>query len=343
MRLPLPTRERFAMCTMRKAQLCQGEHYSSKWNKHITTERIISMQIGFIGIGVMGRPMTLNLLKAGYDVTIYARHPEEPEVQEVLQAGAKLAPSARAVAMASEIVITMVPNSMQVEEVVAGTQGILEGARKGLMIIDMSTIAPAMSRKLAEVAAAKGVYFLDAPVSGGSQGAVNGTLTIMVGGEEAIFEQVRPVLEAMGKKENIFYVGPSGSGEVVKIVNNMLCGAIAASIAESFVLGVKAGADADTMAKVIGVSSGASWQLSNQFPLRAFNGSFQPGFMTDLLHKDLGLALDLAAENQTAVALTAQARQLYEMTRASGHARDDYTSVMQFLEQIAGVEVRTKE
>lgn len=300
------------------------------------------MQIGFIGIGVMGRPMTLNLLKAGHHVTIFARHPEKPEVQEVLNAGAKLAPSPRAVAMASDMVITMVPNSMQVEEVVAGPHGILEGARKGLIIIDMSTIAPTMSRKLAQLAAEHGVHFLDAPVSGGSQGAVNGTLTIMVGGEQEIFEQARPVLEAMGKKENIFYIGPGGSGEVVKIVNNMLVGTIAASIAEAFVLGVKAGADVDTMAKVISVSAGASWQLSNQFPLRAFNGSFQPGFMTDLLHKDLGLALDLAAENQTPIAMTALSRQMYEMARAAGYGHEDYTALLKVLEKIAGVEVRNQ-
>ncbi|GAC1350716.1 MAG: NAD(P)-dependent oxidoreductase [Ktedonobacteraceae bacterium] len=299
------------------------------------------MQIGFIGIGVMGRPMTLNLLKAGHHVAIFARHPDKPEVQEVLHAGARLAPSPRAVAMASEMVITMVPNSMQVEEVVAGPQGIFEGARKGMIIIDMSTIAPSVSRKLAEAARARGVHFLDAPVSGGSQGAVNGTLTIMTGGEREIFEQARPVLEAMGKKENIFHVGPHGSGEVVKIVNNILCGAIAAAIAESFVLGVKAGADTETMAKIIGVSSGASWQLANQFPLRAFNGSFQPGFMTDLLHKDLGLALDLAAENQTPVAMTALTRQMYEMARAAGYGREDYTSLLKVLEGMAGVEVRS--
>ncbi|TMD45902.1 MAG: NAD(P)-dependent oxidoreductase [Chloroflexi bacterium] len=299
------------------------------------------MQIGFIGIGVMGRPMALNLLKAEHHVTIYARHPDKPEVQEVLNAGAKLAPSPRAVAMASDIVITMLPNSPEVEEVVTGPHGILEGARKGLIIIDMSTIAPAVSRKLAQTTSTREVHFLDAPVSGGSQGAVNGTLTIMVGGEREIFEQVRPVLEAMGKKENIFHVGPNGAGEVVKIVNNILCGAIAASIAESFVLGVKAGADADTMAKVIGVSSGASWQLSNQFPLRAFNGSFQPGFMTDLLHKDLGLALDLAAENTTPAAMTALTRQMYEMARAEGYGREDYTSLLKVLEQMAGVKVRS--
>src|SRR5581483_11670955 len=126
------------------------------------------------------------------------------------------------------------------------------------------------------------------------------------------FAQARPVLEAMGKAENIFYVGPQGTGEAVKLVNNILVGTIAASIAESFVLGVKAGVDVDSMANIIGVGAGASWQLSARFPLRAFNGSFQPGVMTDLLHKDLGLALELAAEKQTSVPMTALARQLYE-------------------------------
>ncbi len=300
------------------------------------------MQLGFIGIGVMGRPMTLNLLKAGHSVTVYARHPEKPEIQEVINAGAKLAPSARAVAIASEIVFTMVPNSPQVEEVVTGPHGLMEGARKDLIIVDMSTIAPTVSRKMAEVAAAKGVHFLDAPVSGGSQGAINGTLTIMVGGEREIFEQVLPVFEAMGKKENIFYVGPHGAGEVVKLINNILVGAITAATAEALVLGVKAGADVDTMAKIVGASTGASWQLANQFPLRAFNGSFQPGFMTDLLHKDLGLALDLAAETQIPLPMTGLTRQLYEMARASGYGKDDYTSLLKVLEQVAGVEVRSK-
>src|SRR5260370_35254425 len=166
------------------------------------------MQVGFIGIGVMGRPMTLNLLKAEHNVTIYARHPEKPEVQEVLNAGAKLAPSPRAVAMASEIVITMLPNSPQVEEVVTGPNGLLEGARKDLIIIDMSTIAPSVSRKLAQEASTRGIHLLDAPVSGGSQGGVNGTLTTLVGGERTVFEQARPELQAQGDKENIFYIGP---------------------------------------------------------------------------------------------------------------------------------------
>lgn len=299
------------------------------------------MQVGFIGVGVMGGPMTLNLLKAGHHVTIFARYPEKAGVQEVLQAGAKQAPSPRAVAMVSDVVITMLPNSPEVEEVVMGEQGVLAGARKGLIIVDMSTIAPATSRKVGQAAEAKGAHFLDAPVSGGSQGAVNGTLTIMVGGSQEIFTQVRPMLEAMGKPENIFYVGPQGAGEVVKLVNNILVGTIAASIAESFVLGVKNGVDVEAMAQIIGVSAGASWQLANQFPLRAFNGSFQPGFMTDLLHKDLGLALDLAAENSVVVPMTALVRQLYEMARAAGYGRQDYTALLKVLEQMANVEVRS--
>jgi 3-hydroxyisobutyrate dehydrogenase len=300
------------------------------------------MQIGFVGIGVMGRSMALNLIKAGHELTIYARSPEKPGVQTVLKAGAKSASSPKEVAAASEIVITMVTNSPDVEEVVAGPKGIFEGARKGLIIIDMSTIAPATTRTLAQMAQQKGAHFLDAPVSGGMQGAENGTLTIMVGGEQDICEQVRPVFEAMGKKENIYYVGPSGAGEVVKIANNMLTGTIAASTAEALVLGVKAGADLETMAKIISVSTGASWQLTNQFPLRAFNGSFQPGFMTDLLHKDLGLALEMAAEQQTPVSMTALARQLFEMARANGYGKEDYTSLLKVLEKMAGIEVRSK-
>jgi 3-hydroxyisobutyrate dehydrogenase-like beta-hydroxyacid dehydrogenase len=150
------------------------------------------------------------------------------------------------------------------------------------------------------------VAFLDAPVSGGTQGAEAGTLTIMVGGEADAFEQARPVLEAMGK--NVFHVGPSGAGEVIKLVNNVLVGVIAAATAEALVMGMKAGADVETMAQVVGLSAGASWQLANQFPLRAFTGTFQPGFTTDLLSKDLDLALDLGREQRTPTALTAIAR-----------------------------------
>ena len=301
------------------------------------------MQIGFIGIGVMGRPMTLNLLKAGHEVTVYARHPEKAAVQEVLHAGASLAPSARAAAIASEVIITIVPDAPQIEEIVTGPQGILAGAHEGLVMIDMSTIAPAITRKLAEIAANNGVHFLDAPVSGGPSGAEKGTLTIMIGGEQSVFERVRPLLEVMGKKEGIIYVGPNGAGQTVKVINNMITGTIIAATAEAMVLGVKAGIDLETLTKIISMSTGASWPLSNLFPLRAFNGNFQPGFMTDLQIKDLGLALDLAAENQIPIPMTTQAHQLYEKTCSFGYGRDDCTSVIRILEQAAGVEVRIKK
>ncbi len=296
-------------------------------------------RIGFIGVGVMGRPMVLNLLKAGFSVTIYARTPSK--VQDVVEAGAVLVGSSREVALASDVVITMVPNSPEVEEVVLGEHGVLEAARDGLIVVDMSTIAPAASQAIGAACAARGVHFMDAPVSGGSQGAQKGILTIMAGGDAETFQAVRPVFEAMGKAENIFHVGPVGSGEVVKVINQVLCGVIAAGTAEALVLGVKAGADVETMARIIGVSTGGSWQLANPFPLRVFTGTFEPGFMTDLLHKDLGLALELAAEQQVPLALTALSLQMYEAARAKGYGRRDYTSVIRSLEEIAGVEVRT--
>jgi 3-hydroxyisobutyrate dehydrogenase-like beta-hydroxyacid dehydrogenase len=206
------------------------------------------------------------------------------------------------------------------------------------VVVDMSTIAPSISRSLARAAADRGVVFLDAPVSGGTQGAQAGTLTVMVGGEREGLERARPVLEAVGGK--IFHVGPSGAGEVIKLVNNVLVGVIAAATSEAFVLGVKAGADVETMAQVVGASAGASWQLSNQFPIRAFNGSFKPGFMTDLLAKDLELALDLGEEIATPLPLSALARQMYTAVQAAGMGRDDYTSVLRVLESASGVTVR---
>ena len=300
----------------------------------------MKQRIGFIGLGLMGKPMARNLMKAGFPLTIYARHPEN--VQDLIAAGAVLAASSRAVGEASDVVITMLPNAPEVEEVVLGDTGVLAGARPGMIIIDMSTIAPDASRKLAERCAGQGVAFLDAPVSGGSTGAEAGTLSIMVGGDQQAFEACRPIFEAMGSQEKIFYVGPSGSGEVVKIANNLLCGVIAAASAEAMVLGVKAGVDVESLAKIIGVSSGASWQLSTVFPLRVYNGSFQPGFMTDLLYKDLGLALDLGAQNGVPLELTALARELYERAREAGYGRADYSAVIKLLEEQAGAEVRTQ-
>ncbi len=295
-------------------------------------------RVGFIGIGVMGQPMCLNLLKAGFSLTVYSRRPESADA--VVAAGGVRGASPKAVAEASDVVITMVTSSPDVEGLVLGPDGVLAGAHEGLIAIDMSTIAPAVARKVAEAAAARGVPMLDAPVSGGSQGAVAGALSIMAGGDKKVFDQVLPVFEAMGAKEKIFYVGPSGSGQVVKLINQHLCGVIAAADAEAFILGVKAGADVETMAKIIGVSSGGNWQLANPVALRAFTGSFEPGFFTDLLLKDLNLVLELAGEQGVATPLAEQARGLYERTVAAGYGRRDYTAAFLPLEEDAGVKVR---
>jgi 3-hydroxyisobutyrate dehydrogenase len=296
------------------------------------------MRVGFIGLGIMGKPMARNVLAAGHALTVYARRPDT--IADLVAAGATPVESSAAVGRASEVVITMLPNAPEVEEVVLGARGVLEGAAAGTVVVDMSTIAPSASRGLAATCFDHGVAFLDAPVSGGSVGAERGTLSIMVGGDSDAYARCRPVLEAMGRPEAIFHVGPSGTGEVVKLANNILCGVIAAVTAEALTLGVKHGVDAATLAKIIGVSSGASWQLANVFPVRVWDGSFTPGFMTNLLLKDLGLALDLGDEGRVPLRLTALARELYDEARAAGHGRDDYSSVITLLEAAAGVAVR---
>ena len=295
------------------------------------------MRIGLIGLGAMGLPMGRNIMKAGFDLAVWARRPDSAAA--ILADGATWADSPHALAERSDVIVFMVTNSPDVRSLVV-EQGVLDNAAPGTVLVDMSTIAPAVSRDLAATCMTRGVYFLDAPVSGGTQGAEAGSLTIMVGGEEVALDRVRPVLEAMGSR--IFHVGPSGSGEIVKLVNNLLVGVIAAATAEALVLGAKAGADVGVMAQVVGASTGASWQLANQFPLRAFNGTFKPGFMTNLLAKDLALALDLGEEMGAPLELAAVATHLYEQVRAQGYGADDYTSVLRLLESIAGVTVRTE-
>lgn len=294
------------------------------------------LRVGFIGLGAMGLPMARHVREAGFPLAVWARR--KASAEPILTEGADWASSPADLAERVDVIITIVTNSPDVQQIVEGPSGILEGGRRGLTVVDMSTIAPAVTRSLAQRCGEQGISFLDAPVSGGTQGAAAGTLTIMVGGDEAALDRVRPVLEAMGK--NIFHVGPSGAGEVIKLVNNMLVGVIAAGVAEAFVLGVKAGADVETMTRVVQASTGASWQLGNQFPLRAFTGTFEPGFMADLLAKDLDLALDLGAEERAALFLTGLARQLYTEVQGAGYGRDDYTSVLRVLEAAAGVEVR---
>lgn len=296
------------------------------------------LRVGFIGVGTMGKGMVKNLLKAGFPVTIYARNPQK--VHEVIEAGATLAESGSAVAAASEVVITIVPNSPEVEEVILGENGALQGAKAGTIIVDMSTINPETSKMVAAKCAEKGVHFLDAPVSGGSLGAQNGTLTIMVGGDKEVFEKCVPVFRGMGKEDAIYHIGPTGSGEVVKILNNMLGAIITAACSEALVMGVKAGIDPALIAEVVGKSSGASWQLSAAIPRNVFSGKFEPGFFTELMHKDIGLSMELGESVGVPANQAAQARKMYDAALAAGYGKDDYTAIIRPLEQAAGVEVR---
>ncbi|HEV3231083.1 MAG TPA: NAD(P)-dependent oxidoreductase, partial [Candidatus Dormibacteraeota bacterium] len=243
----------------------------------------------------------------------------------------------------ADAVVTIVTSSDDVRAVMAGADGVLAGAPPGLLVVDMSTIAPAASREVAAACAARGIDFLDAPVSGGSFGAEAGTLTIMVGGEAAVLERARPLLAAMGDPERIFHAGPAGAGEVVKLANNLLVGAISAATLEALVLGVRAGVPLEVLVAVISVSSGSSIQLTGQLARRALVGEFAPGFMTGLLEKDLRLALDLAGEVGQEAPFAALAERLFAAAQAAGHGRQDYSALLLEMERAAGVTLRLPE
>ena len=283
-------------------------------------------RVGFVGLGTMGLPMARNLVKAGFQVTGWARRPETAE--RASAAGIPLRDTLAELAGNADFVVIMVTTSSDVEKVVLADGGLLGAMRPGTVLVDMSTIAPDTSRRLARDCAARDVAFLDAPVSGGSFGAEAGTLSIMAAGDAAAFERARPLLEGMGRPDRIFYTGAAGSGEVVKLVNNMLVGAISAATLEALLLGVRAGVPLRTLVDVVSVSSGGSTQLEAQLRLRGLAGQFDPGFATDLLAKDLRLAMDLAAQEQQEVPFAALALKLFTDSQAAGHGSQDYSAVL---------------
>jgi 3-hydroxyisobutyrate dehydrogenase-like beta-hydroxyacid dehydrogenase len=295
-------------------------------------------RIGCIGLGVMGLPMARNLAGAGYAVSGWARRSQTAE--RAAAEGIVMRASPAELARASDVMITMVPTSEDVLGVCLGEGGLLESAAVGSALVDMSTIAPPASRRLAEAAAARGVGFLDAPVSGGSFGAEQGTLTIMAGGDAALVERCRPLFEVMGDPARIFHTGPAGSGVTVKLVNNMLVGSISAATLEALLVGVRAGVPLQTLVDVVGVSSGASAQLSGQLVKRAFAGDLDPGFATDLLVKDLRLAADLARETGQETSLTDVARRLFEASQRAGHGARDYSALAVEMSKEASIELR---
>jgi 3-hydroxyisobutyrate dehydrogenase len=293
-------------------------------------------KIGFIGVGTMGKPMALNLMKAGYRLMAYDINPKP--LEELKGKGISIGQSNKDVAHQSDIIITMLPNSDDVEKAILGENGVIEGAKSNSIVIDMSTIDPSVSRKIAKVLSEKKIKVLDAPVSGAQMGAEAGTLTIMVGGDEDIFHQCSDIFKSMGK--NIFYCGSNGSGGIVKIVNNLMAATISTVSTEALALGVKAGVKLKTLYDVISVSSGQSWVMQVQLPAKAFKGDFEPGFMAQLARKDLGLAMNLGKEEGVPLLLGGLAYQIHSHIVASGLGKKDASIQVKMIEDLLNIKLR---
>lgn len=290
-------------------------------------------RVGFIGVGTMGTPMVANLLKAGFSVLAYDVRPEA--LAEARRLDAAAAGSAAEAAKDSEIVVTMLPSSPEVEACYCGPAGVLTGAPAGRLCVDMSTIDPGTSRRVAERAKAQGVRFLDAPVSGAVPRAVEGTLTIMVGGNATDLAEARPVLSALGS--TIIHVGPVGSGEVAKLCNNLIAGVAMVAVSEAFRLAERFGVDAKVLTEVIQKSSGQTWVMEHNHPVpgmvakAASSRDYTAGFMTDLMAKDLGLVVMAGREQRVPLFTASAAFQLYRLASAQGLGRKDFSSVYTLL------------
>jgi 2-hydroxy-3-oxopropionate reductase len=292
-------------------------------------------KIGFVGLGIMGKPMAMNLLKAGHALMVYDIRPEP--VEEVVAAGAKAGTSAKDVTAQSEIVITMLPNSPDVKKAVLDKDGVLEGAKPGLILIDMSSIAPLVSKEVAAEAQKKGVEMLDAPVSGGEPKAKDATLAIMVGGKKEVFEKVEDVLKTMGSSAVL--VGDIGSGNVTKLANQIIVALNIAAMSEAMVLATKSGVDPEKVFQAIKGGLAGSTVLNAKMPL-ALDGNFKPGFRIELHIKDLANALDTAHEVGVPVPLTGGVMEIMQALKVDGKAGNDHGGIIQFYEKLAKVEVR---
>ncbi len=297
------------------------------------------MKLGFIGLGAMGKPMAKRLLAAVHELFVFDVVKEA--VAELEELGARTCTSSAMVGEQAEIILLSLPNSSIVANVVLGAEGVLAGAASGATIMDLSSVDPESTRKLATEAAKKGVDYMDAPVSGGVSGAEAGTLTIMLGAKESSVAKVTPILAHLGK--NISHVGDVGAGDAVKIVNNLLLGANMAALAEALVLGKKLGLSGETMHEIIGQGSGKSYVLDAKLENFILKGNFKPGFAVDLQYKDLGLAVDAAKKTKMPLPMTNQAVQLFEMARARGYGDKDMSSVIKIWEELMDVEVRLEQ
>ena len=293
-------------------------------------------QIGFVGLGIMGKPMARNLLKAGYALTVYSR--QQSAVAALIADGATGASSPQEAAEQADVVITMVTDTPDVQQVILGQNGILAGMRTGKVIIDMSTISPSATRDIVAAVKAKKVHFLDAPVSGGEGGAIAATLAIMVGGDEEVFTSCLPIFQSMGK--NIIYMGESGSGQLTKLCNQIAVAVTNLAMSEALIFAAKAGVNIDKMHQAISGGAAGSWQLSHLAP-RIFQRDFTPGFMVKLQQKDLRLVLHEADQLQLALPATSLVHNLFNALETMGAGNEGTQALVKVLEQLAGVKVET--
>lgn len=292
------------------------------------------MKIGFIGLGIMGRPMAKNLIKAGYSLVVYDKFAPTDDLAAL---GAVAAKSNKEVAAQSDVIITMLPNSPHVKEAVLGKDGALEGAKSGAILVDMSSIAPAASQEICAAAKAKGVIMLDAPVSGGEPKAIDGTLAIMVGGDQKAFETVKPILEKMGS--SVVLVGDIGAGNVTKLANQIIVALNIAAVSEAFVLATKAGVKPQAVFDAIKGGLAGSTVMNAKVPMM-LDGNFKPGFRIELHIKDLQNALDTAHDLNVAVPLTANVMETLQALKVEDMGANDHSAILRFYEKLAKIEVR---
>ncbi|ETT36837.1 2-hydroxy-3-oxopropionate reductase [Paenibacillus sp. FSL H7-0942] len=291
-------------------------------------------RIGFIGLGIMGRPMSLNLIRAGYDVSVYDIN--QTAVMSLADAGARGAASPKEVAEHSDVIFTMLPNSEHVRTVITGEQGVLAGANTGSIIIDMSSISPVVSKELAQLVSKSGLHMLDAPVSGGEPKAIDGTLAIMVGGNEMIFESVKEVLQVVG--QDVTRVGDNGSGATAKLANQIIVNLNIAAMSEALVFAAKAGIDVEKMYQAIRSGLAGSAVLDAKVPL-ILDRNFVAGGRIDINLKDMTNVMETAHDIGVPLPLSSQLLEIFHALKIDGKAADDHGGIVQYFEKLAGVEV----
>ncbi len=291
------------------------------------------MKVAFIGLGTMGFGMSMNILKAGNELTVHNRT-RDKEIP-VVEQGARRAESPKDAAAGAEIIAMCVSDTPDVEETILGENGVIHRASKGSIVIDMSTISPAATRNMARELETKGMKMLDAPVSGGPEGALNGTLAIMVGGDKADFERALPVLETMGK--TITHVGPIGAGQITKAINQILISGTYLTVAEGLTMGIKAGLDMEKVIHAISGGAAGSWVLHNR-GINVVNNEYPLGFRVRLHHKDLLVALDTARELGVTLPATALVAQMENGLIAKGYGDDDVSAIGRVIRELSGVE-----